>query len=142
MRIPFISSSSFLNIRPQSLPLADEQPSNPRSGSTVRVPPGSLHPIPRQNPPLAFRTVHPTQPAKEQIPHTSTTSATEPITHIAKLNSNQHSLETPQNKAGMQVFHHLRHCIYFALSEYVLSTLDKITNWARQSSMWPMTFGT
>lgn len=25
--------------------------------------------------------------------------------------------------------------------EYVLSTLDKISNWARQGSMWPMTFG-
>lgn len=29
-----------------------------------------------------------------------------------------------------------------AASEYVLSTLDKVANWARQSSMWPMTFGT
>lgn len=27
------------------------------------------------------------------------------------------------------------------LVEYVLSTLDKIANWARQGSMWPMTFG-
>ena len=26
-------------------------------------------------------------------------------------------------------------------SEYVLSTLDKMVNWARQGSMWPMTFG-
>ena len=26
-------------------------------------------------------------------------------------------------------------------SEYVLSTLDKLVNWARQGSMWPMTFG-
>ena len=26
-------------------------------------------------------------------------------------------------------------------SEYVLSTLDKVVNWARQGSMWPMTFG-
>ena len=25
--------------------------------------------------------------------------------------------------------------------EYVLSTLDKVTNWARQGSIWPMTFG-
>lgn len=25
--------------------------------------------------------------------------------------------------------------------EYVLSTLDKVVNWARQGSMWPMTFG-
>jgi NADH:ubiquinone oxidoreductase subunit B-like Fe-S oxidoreductase len=23
----------------------------------------------------------------------------------------------------------------------VLSTLDKVVNWARQGSMWPMTFG-
>jgi hypothetical protein len=27
------------------------------------------------------------------------------------------------------------------MTEYVLSTLDKVTNWARQGSMWPMTFG-
>ncbi|PWN17969.1 NADH-quinone oxidoreductase [Microstroma glucosiphilum] len=27
------------------------------------------------------------------------------------------------------------------LAEYVLSTMDKIVNWARQGSMWPMTFG-
>lgn len=26
-------------------------------------------------------------------------------------------------------------------AEYVLSTMDKIVNWARQGSMWPMTFG-
>ncbi|KAI0088004.1 NADH-ubiquinone oxidoreductase 20 kDa subunit [Irpex rosettiformis] len=73
---------------------------------------------------LACRTIHTTQPAKEEIPTTSTTSATTPITQIAKLGSNQLSLETPQNKA-----------------EYVLSTMDKIANWARQGSMWPMTFG-
>ncbi|KAH8119589.1 NADH-quinone oxidoreductase [Phellopilus nigrolimitatus] len=47
-----------------------------------------------------------------------------PPTQIAKAGSNQLSLETPQNKA-----------------EYVLSTLDKVVNWARQGSMWPMTFG-
>ncbi|KAF7793849.1 hypothetical protein EIP86_004970 [Pleurotus ostreatoroseus] len=58
------------------------------------------------------------------IPTTNTTSAKTPITQIAKLNSNQLSLETPNNRA-----------------EYVLSTLDKIVNWARQGSMWPMTFG-
>ncbi|KIK97114.1 hypothetical protein PAXRUDRAFT_31992 [Paxillus rubicundulus Ve08.2h10] len=55
---------------------------------------------------------------------TSTTSAKEPITSLAIRGSNQHSLETPQNKA-----------------EYVLSTLDKLVNWARQGSIWPMTFG-
>ena len=27
------------------------------------------------------------------------------------------------------------------IKEYVLSTLDKVVNWARQGSMWPMTFG-
>lgn len=26
-------------------------------------------------------------------------------------------------------------------AEYVLTTLDKISNWAVQGSMWPMTFG-
>lgn len=29
----------------------------------------------------------------------------------------------------------------FRDSEFVLSTLDKVANWARQGSMWPMTFG-
>jgi len=43
---------------------------------------------------------------------------------IANRGSNQLSLETPSNTA-----------------EYVLSTLDRIANWARQGSMWPMTFG-
>ncbi|KAI0793204.1 NADH-ubiquinone oxidoreductase 20 kDa subunit [Abortiporus biennis] len=73
----------------------------------------------------ASRSLHTSQPANAnaQIP-TSSTSAEIPITTIAKQGSNQLSLETPQNKA-----------------EYVLSTLDKIVNWARQGSMWPMTFG-
>ncbi|KAH8916896.1 NADH-quinone oxidoreductase [Atractiella rhizophila] len=43
---------------------------------------------------------------------------------LAKRGSNQLSLEQPRNGA-----------------EYVLSTMDKIANWARQGSMWPMTFG-
>merc|ERR1711939_738121 len=43
---------------------------------------------------------------------------------VAQKGSNQLSLETPRN--GM---------------EYVLSTADKVVNWARQGSMWPMTFG-
>ncbi|PAV19050.1 NADH-ubiquinone oxidoreductase 20 kDa subunit [Pyrrhoderma noxium] len=55
---------------------------------------------------------------------TSLVSESLPITRLANSGSNQLSLETPQNKA-----------------EYVLSTLDKIVNWARQGSMWPMTFG-
>ncbi|KAF8625414.1 hypothetical protein AX15_005378 [Amanita polypyramis BW_CC] len=48
----------------------------------------------------------------------------EPVTSIAQHGSSQHSLEHPRNKA-----------------EYVLSTMDKIANWAKQGSMWPMTFG-
>ncbi|KZV89721.1 NADH-quinone oxidoreductase [Exidia glandulosa HHB12029] len=47
-----------------------------------------------------------------------------PLPTLAQQGSNALSLQTPNNKA-----------------EYVLSTLDKITNWARQGSMWPMTFG-
>lgn len=46
------------------------------------------------------------------------------IASVASKGSNQLSLETPRN--GM---------------EYVLSTADKVVNWARQGSMWPMTFG-
>ncbi|OBZ68020.1 hypothetical protein A0H81_11996 [Grifola frondosa] len=53
-------------------------------------------------------------PVNTDIP-SSTTSAVEPITEIAKRNSNQLSLETPQKKP--------------------------IVNWTRQGSMWPMTFG-
>ena len=36
-------------------------------------------------------------------------------------------------------------CAYFLIfffAEYLLSSFDKIVNWARQGSMWPMTFGT
>jgi NADH dehydrogenase (ubiquinone) Fe-S protein 7 len=63
---------------------------------------------------------------------------------LSKRGSNQLSLETPQNGAGVcmrAVEGRLVLMLRGALSEYVLSTLDKITNWARQSSMWPMTFG-
>lgn len=74
---------------------------------------------------LLSHRIHTTAPAPSpaDIP-TSSTNPAEPITQIAKRGSNQLSLETPQNKA-----------------EYVLSTLDKVVNWARQGSMWPMTFG-
>ncbi|KAI0332332.1 NADH-ubiquinone oxidoreductase 20 kDa subunit [Cubamyces sp. BRFM 1775] len=74
---------------------------------------------------VAYRQIHSSQPAAKpsQIPAYST-NPSEPITQIAKQGSNQLSLETPSNRA-----------------EYVLSTLDKVANWARQGSMWPMTFG-
>ncbi|KAK0523066.1 ndufs7 ubiquinone oxidoreductase subunit [Tilletia horrida] len=47
-----------------------------------------------------------------------------PLTQLANRSSNALSLMTPKNNA-----------------EYVLSTLDKVVNWARTGSMWPMTFG-
>ncbi|KAI0645518.1 NADH-ubiquinone oxidoreductase 20 kDa subunit [Trametes meyenii] len=74
---------------------------------------------------VAHRQIHSSKPASKpsQIP-TFSTNPSEPITQIAKQGSNQLSLETPSNRA-----------------EYVLSTLDKVANWARQGSMWPMTFG-
>ncbi len=58
--------------------------------------------------------------------HASTASGSEPTNFpaLASRGSNQLSLETPRNGA-----------------EYVLSTLDRVVNWARQGSMWPMTFG-
>lgn len=40
---------------------------------------------------------------------------------VAKFGSNQASLEAPRNGV-----------------EYALSTMDKVVNWARQGSMWPM----
>ena len=96
----------------------------------------------------AFRLLHTTLPARSPsvegpIP-TSSTSATEPITQIAKRGSNQLSLETPNNKAGRCLLHaaFVRHELNVSHPEYVLSTIDKVVNWARQGSMWPMTFGT
>ncbi|CAD6885943.1 unnamed protein product [Tilletia controversa] len=47
-----------------------------------------------------------------------------PLTQLANRSSNALSLMTPKNNA-----------------EYVLSTLDKVVNWARTGSLWPMTFG-
>jgi len=72
----------------------------------------------------ALHTSQPLQVAENQQTALPKSNHTEPITILAQRGSNQLSLETPQNKA-----------------EYVLSTLDKVTNWARQGSMWPMTFG-
>lgn len=81
--------------------------------------------------PTISRSIHSTPtPLKPQTPTSSlnssdyTPSTTTPKTAIAQQGSNQLSLETPRNGA-----------------EYVLSTLDKVVNWARQGSMWPMTFG-
>ncbi|SCZ95019.1 BZ3500_MvSof-1268-A1-R1_Chr11-3g03549 [Microbotryum saponariae] len=59
---------------------------------------------------------------------TSQTPATvdaENAFNLAKQGSNQLSLETPKNGV-----------------EYALATADKIVNWARQGSMWPMVSGT
>ncbi|KAJ7595042.1 NADH-ubiquinone oxidoreductase 20 kDa subunit [Mycena floridula] len=71
---------------------------------------------------LGFRSLHASSISLNQAPiPSSTNSASQPITLLAQRDT---TLAVPQNKA-----------------EYVLSTLDKVANWARQSSMWPMTFG-
>ncbi|KAF8973289.1 hypothetical protein BDZ97DRAFT_1912841 [Flammula alnicola] len=74
----------------------------------------------------ACRSLHTSNPLQlaEQKSTVPTATNSVPATRLAQEGSMQLSLETPQNKA-----------------EYVLSTLDKVTNWARQGSMWPMTFG-
>jgi len=72
-----------------------------------------------------YRWLHTSKPALLAAPSTTDpATGSQPITVVAQRGSNQLSLEQPQNKA-----------------EYVLSTLDKVVNWARQGSMWPMTFG-
>lgn len=63
-------------------------------------------------------------PVERSSQATDMTSQPSDISALAQRGSNQLSLETPRN--GM---------------EYVLSTADKVVNWARQGSMWPMTFG-
>jgi len=56
--------------------------------------------------------------------------------------SNQLSLEQPRNRAGACNAPSISPWIVSPTRiEYVLSTLDKVVNWARQGSMWPMTFG-
>ncbi|KAF9566783.1 NADH-quinone oxidoreductase [Agrocybe pediades] len=75
----------------------------------------------------AYRSLHTSKPARlaEQSQGAiSSQPGDVPAPRVAQEGSLQLSLETPQNKA-----------------EYVLSTLDKVSNWARQGSMWPMTFG-
>lgn len=48
---------------------------------------------------VACRSLHTTPASNAPLP-TSSTSPETPMTHIAKLGSNQLSLETPQNKVG------------------------------------------
>jgi len=72
----------------------------------------------------AHRSLHTSKPASQGVSSSHSVTASEPIPAVANRGSNQQSLEHPQNRA-----------------EYVLSTLDKVVNWARQGSMWPMTFG-
>ena len=95
---------------------------------------------------VACRALHSTNPALSASPlenvSTSTTSATTPITSIAQQGSNQLSLEQPRNRAGACNAPSIsRWIVSLTRTEYVLSTLDKVVNWARQGSMWPMTFG-
>jgi hypothetical protein len=49
----------------------------------------------------AFRALHASAPAAKPIETTTTDSAGTPITTLAKHGSNQLSLETPQNRAGV-----------------------------------------
>ncbi|KAK6908462.1 NADH dehydrogenase [ubiquinone] iron-sulfur protein 7, mitochondrial [Kwoniella mangroviensis CBS 8507] len=89
------------------------------SSSTLRPAFAIARPI--SNTAIALR---PNTPTSSINTADSSPSTTTPATAIAQRGSNQLSLETPRNGA-----------------EYVLSTLDKVVNWARQGSMWPMTFG-
>ncbi|KAG8906162.1 NADH-ubiquinone oxidoreductase subunit [Tulasnella sp. 403] len=82
-------------------------------------------------PASALRNLHISKPASATGSETNvdyrgppTPAPSTSVTTLANKGSMQLSLETPQNKV-----------------EYVLSTLDKIANWGRQGSMWPMTFG-
>ncbi|KIO10034.1 hypothetical protein M404DRAFT_228251 [Pisolithus tinctorius Marx 270] len=72
----------------------------------------------------ASRFLHFSKPVRSPETTPAIPTSQEPVTSLAMRGSNQFSLEHPRNKA-----------------EYVLSTLDKIASWARQGSMWPMTFG-
>ncbi|KAG2358463.1 hypothetical protein BDR07DRAFT_280870 [Suillus spraguei] len=87
----------------------------------LRAPVTSAYKVAALRPALgiyAARTAHTlkSDPAHKTIP----TSVSEPNATLAMHDSNQLNLEQPQNKA-----------------EYVLSTLDKVVNWAHQGSMWP-----
>ncbi|BGP41373.1 ndufs7 ubiquinone oxidoreductase subunit [Rhodotorula kratochvilovae] len=91
-----------------------------------------LTPALRQARPLALRSIATTS-ARPAVPAQQTQSSSvgtispqqaSSAFDLAKVGSNQLSLETPRNGV-----------------EYALGTMDKIVNWARQGSMWPMTFG-
>ncbi|ETS60738.1 hypothetical protein PaG_04642 [Moesziomyces aphidis] len=69
--------------------------------------------------PAARRSISSSAPASNAGP-----DGPVPLMSVANRGSNQLSLETPKNGV-----------------EYVLSSMDKMANWARQSSFWPMTFG-
>ncbi|KAJ9112120.1 hypothetical protein QFC20_002301 [Naganishia adeliensis] len=134
---------------------------------------------------LASRKVHtstavakPHTPTANLMPSDSTPSTTTPLTAMAMQGSNQLSLETPQNGAGVIGVggdgHRLEphggfsgelcaaYCLRDAsviaasagnmekgrnlapvvgMNKWVLTQFDKAVNWARQGSMWPMTFG-
>ncbi|KAG7098516.1 NADH dehydrogenase Fe-S protein subunit 7 ndufs7 [Marasmius oreades] len=72
----------------------------------------------------SLHTSQATSATSSTSPSSSSPTISQPVTALAARGSNQASLLQPNNKA-----------------EYVLSTLDKVANWARQSSMWPVTFG-
>ncbi|TNY21494.1 hypothetical protein DMC30DRAFT_198886, partial [Rhodotorula diobovata] len=113
------------------------QPSQtPTDPPFLLSPPPGLTPALRQARPLALRSIA-TTPSRPAVPAHQAQSAavgapTQQMTQqqasnafdLAKVGSNQLSLETPRNGV-----------------EYALGTMDKIVNWARQGSMWPMTFG-
>ncbi|GAA6011655.1 hypothetical protein JCM10207_004197 [Rhodosporidiobolus poonsookiae] len=71
--------------------------------------------------PIATSSSRPAEAAPTQL---TTGPAASNAFKLANAGSNQLSLETPRNGV-----------------EYALGTMDKIVNWARQGSMWPMTFG-
>ena len=73
---------------------------------------------PRSLAALAPRAMHTTAPAADTLREPA------PSRQMTQRGGNQLSLEQPRNAA-----------------EYALTTLDKIVNWSRQSSAWPMTFG-
>ncbi|GAA5874679.1 hypothetical protein JCM8547_003954 [Rhodosporidiobolus lusitaniae] len=84
-----------------------------------------LTPALRSARPLALaRTIATSSSSKAVAAPVVSQSSASNAFQLAKAGSNQLSLETPRNGV-----------------EYALGTMDKIVNWARQGSMWPMTFG-